>query len=138
MKAINQEKTQLILQDLKIKITNLKKNQDPKKKILYPKNIENLITDLLNEGVRPTLISKVTEMPINTLYTWRSKSNKEKTSPPKGFRKLKIEKDIKYSELKSNGQIQVFLSENIKLSVPFELMGQMMQILKEQWHVSSI
>ena len=136
MNPINQDKTKLILLNLKVEIDNFKKTQAHAKSLFYPKHIKNHILDLLHVGVSPAFISKTTEIAINTVYGWKNKSKGKKKTSIKGFKKLAIINEVKTSPLKSDGQILISLSEEIKLSVPLDLMGSMIQILKEQWHVS--
>lgn len=136
MKTYKNEENQRNLEKIKVEIANLKKGQKPKQKTIYSKKIVEELKLLMLKGVSSSFISKVTGIPVTTLYGWRDRSKKKKIA--KGFNELKIVKEIKSIPIKTESKIGVSLGGDIKLAIPLELMGPMLKILKEEWYVSRI
>jgi hypothetical protein len=135
LKANDQEKARSLLANIKSELVNFKKDNKHSKKISYPASIKERVKALSIEGVSDNLVHQMTGIPLTTIYGWNHVKNKKKKIP-KGFRNLIIAEDPKPANCKSDGEILVTLSNDIKLTVPLSLMVPMIQILKEQWHVS--
>lgn len=136
MKTYKNEENQRNLERIKVEITALKKCKNSNQKTIYSNKIVEELKLLMLKGVPSSFISKVSGIPVTTLYRWRGQSKKRNMA--KGFNELKIVKEIKSIPAKTESNVGVSLGGDIKLAIPFELMGPMLKILKEEWYVSRI
>lgn len=136
MKAQVTARVQLVLSSIKKEVLTLNQNKVPNKKLIYPIRIKKLITGLIFEGISVLVVHRSTGIPYSTLHPWSLKAKKQNLLK-KSFRKLLVLPELNpevslVTDLSKTGEILVHLFDGIKLTVPLELVGSVIQILKEQ------
>lgn len=127
------------LEDLRIKIAQLKKVKKSTSRCLtYPQQVKISCNNLISKGIKVVDIAKATGIPASTLHCWHSIHNGKQKRNICGFRELKIinEKNIPSTKRSNIDKIFIYLPGKIKLAVPIDLTGKMIQILKEVQSVS--